>query len=78
MAGVNGTARHLARRSPGSEAIGKARLKTGSLRDVTAIAGYAFGRSGQVYAVVGLINDPNAGAARAALDRLVEWTVRDQ
>ncbi|HMN21793.1 MAG TPA: D-alanyl-D-alanine carboxypeptidase/D-alanyl-D-alanine-endopeptidase [Ottowia sp.] len=78
LAGVTGTARFLARRSPGSEAIGRARLKTGSLRDVAAIAGYAFGRSGQVYAVVGLINDPNAGAARAALDRLVEWAVRDQ
>ena len=78
VAGVSGTMRHLAARSPGSEAIGNARLKTGSLRDVAAVAGYAWGRSGQVYAVVGLINDPNAGAARAALDRLVEWAVRDQ
>jgi len=78
LAGVNGTARHLATRSPGSDAIGNARLKTGSLRDVAAIAGYAYGQSGQVYAVVGLINDPNAGAARPALDRLVEWAVRDR
>jgi D-alanyl-D-alanine carboxypeptidase/D-alanyl-D-alanine-endopeptidase (penicillin-binding protein 4) len=45
---------------------------------VAAIAGYAWGRSGQVYAVVGLVNDPNADAARPALDRLVEWAVRDQ
>ncbi len=78
IAGVSGTVRHLATRSPGSEAIGNARLKSGSLRDVVAIAGYAWGRSGQRYAVVGLINDPNAGAARPALDRLVEWAVRDQ
>lgn len=78
IAGVTGTARFLARRSPNSEAIGNARLKTGTLRDVVAVAGYAWGRSGQVHAVVGLINDPNAGAARPALDRLVEWAVRDQ
>ena len=78
VAGVSGTLRRLADRSPHSEAIGNARLKTGSLRDVAAIAGYAWGRSGQAYAVVGLINDPNAGAARPALDRLVEWAIRDQ
>lgn len=77
LAGVDGTTRRLAQRRPGSAAIGNARLKTGSLRDVAAIAGYAYGQSGQNYAVVGLINHPNAGAARAALDRLVEWAVQD-
>ncbi|MCA0327243.1 MAG: D-alanyl-D-alanine carboxypeptidase/D-alanyl-D-alanine-endopeptidase [Proteobacteria bacterium] len=77
LAGVNGTARRLAARNPHSEAIGNARLKTGSLRDVAAVAGYAWGRSGQKYTVVGLINHPNAGAARPALDKLVEWAVRD-
>ena len=60
-----------------SRRIGNARLKTGSLRDVAAVAGYAYGQSGQNYAVVGLINHPNAGAARPALDRLVEWAVQD-
>ena len=78
IAGVDGTARRLAARSPESEAIGNARLKTGTLRDVAAVAGYAWGRSGQKYAVVGLVNHPNAGAARPALDRLIEWAVRDQ
>lgn len=78
VAGVSGTLRRLAARSPQSEAIGNARLKTGSLRDVAAIAGYAWGRSGQAYAVVGIVNDPRAGAARPALDRLVEWAIRDQ
>lgn len=78
IAGVNGTVRHLASRSPGSPAIGQARLKTGTLRDVSAIAGYAWGRSGRQYVVVGLINDSNAPAARAALDRLVEWAVQDE
>jgi D-alanyl-D-alanine carboxypeptidase/D-alanyl-D-alanine-endopeptidase (penicillin-binding protein 4) len=77
---IAGRGRHGAAagaRNPGSEAIGNARLKTGSLRDVAAVAGYAWGRSGQKYAVVGLINHPNAGAARPALDRLVEWAVQD-
>jgi D-alanyl-D-alanine carboxypeptidase/D-alanyl-D-alanine-endopeptidase (penicillin-binding protein 4) len=77
IAGVDGTARHLADRSPHSDAIGRARFKTGTLRDVAALAGYAWGFSGQQYVVVGLINDPNADAARGALDRLLEWTVDD-
>ncbi|MBY4598045.1 D-alanyl-D-alanine carboxypeptidase/D-alanyl-D-alanine-endopeptidase [bacterium BD-1] len=77
LAGVNGTTRSMAKRNPTSEAIGNARLKTGTLRDVAAVAGYATGQSGQRYSVVGLINHPNAPAARPALDQLVEWTVRD-
>ena len=77
IAGIDGTARRLRARNPNSDAIGNATLKTGTLRDVTAIAGYAYGRSGAKYAVVGLINHPNAPAARPALDRLVEWAVRD-
>lgn len=77
VAGINGTARSMAARNPGSEAIGNAVLKTGTLRDVAAVAGYAWGRSGQKYAVVGLINHPNASAARPALDKLVEWAVQD-
>lgn len=77
IAGVDGTTRGMAARNPASDAIGNARLKTGTLRDVAAIAGYAYGRSGRNYAVVGLINHPNAPAARPALDRLVEWAVRD-
>ena len=77
IAGIDGTARRMRARNPNSDAIGNATLKTGTLRDVTAIAGYAYGRSGVKYAVVGIINHPNAAAARPALDRLVEWAVRD-
>lgn len=77
IAGVDGTTRRMAARNPGSEAIGNARLKTGTLRDVAAVAGYAYGLSGRNYAVVGIINHPNAAAARPALDKLVEWAVRD-
>ncbi|MDR0479755.1 MAG: D-alanyl-D-alanine carboxypeptidase/D-alanyl-D-alanine-endopeptidase [Burkholderiaceae bacterium] len=77
VAGVDGTMARLAVRHPGSVAIGRAELKTGTLRDVAAVAGYAQGRSGRTYAVVGLVNDPNAPAARTALDRLVEWAIKD-
>ncbi|WP_036595742.1 D-alanyl-D-alanine carboxypeptidase/D-alanyl-D-alanine endopeptidase [Ottowia thiooxydans] len=77
IAGLDGTTRAMAARNPTSEAIGNARLKTGTLRDVAAIAGYATGRSGQRYSVVGLINHENAPAGRPALDRLVEWAVSE-
>lgn len=73
IAGVNGTAARLAQ-GPGSAARGNARVKTGTLRDVTGIAGYVQAQDGQRYAVVGIINHPNAGAGRPALDALLEWT----
>ena len=78
IAGVDGTTARMRSRSPNSAAIGNARLKTGTLRDVTAIAGYAYGLSGRVYTVVAFINHPNAVNARVALDRVVDWAVRDQ
>ena len=77
IAGVDGTVVNMRTRNPSSQALGNAQLKTGTLRDVTAVAGYATGRSGQRYSVVGIINHPNAPNARAALDQLVEWTVKD-
>ncbi|MEO6971837.1 MAG: D-alanyl-D-alanine carboxypeptidase, partial [Rhodoferax sp.] len=78
IAGVDGTAARMRSSGTAPDALGNARLKTGTLRDVAAVAGYATGRSGRRYALVGLINHPNAPAARAALDALVEWTVKDQ
>jgi D-alanyl-D-alanine carboxypeptidase/D-alanyl-D-alanine-endopeptidase (penicillin-binding protein 4) len=78
LAGVDGTAASMRERGAAPDALGQARLKTGTLRDVAALAGYATGLSGRRYVLVGLINHPNAPAARAALDALVEWTVRDR
>ena len=57
--------------------IGNAWLKTGSLRDVASVAGYVQGQSGQRYTVVAVLHHPNAHQARAALDQLLEWTLRD-
>jgi D-alanyl-D-alanine carboxypeptidase/D-alanyl-D-alanine-endopeptidase (penicillin-binding protein 4) len=71
--GLDGTARRS--RSP----LVRAHLKTGSLRDVRGVAGYVLGDSGRRYVVVAIVNHTNAGgdAARATLDALLQWTVRD-
>jgi serine-type D-Ala-D-Ala carboxypeptidase/endopeptidase (penicillin-binding protein 4) len=78
IAGVDGTVANMRSRNGNSVALGNAQLKTGTLRDVAAIAGYATGQSGTRYSLVAVINHPNAPAARPALDALVEWVVKDQ
>ena len=70
IAGLDGTLRR-------SKASATAHLKTGSLRDVNALAGYVDGASGQRYALVALINHANAGGARPVLDALVDWVAQD-
>ena len=72
VAGVSGTGARLAR-GPNSAAKGNAWVKTGTLKDVTGIAGYVNALNGSRYAVVGFVNHPNATAARPALDALLEW-----
>jgi D-alanyl-D-alanine carboxypeptidase/D-alanyl-D-alanine-endopeptidase (penicillin-binding protein 4) len=56
-----------------SQAHGSAHLKTGSLRDVAAMAGYIDAASGKRYVLVAIANHPNANAARPALEALIEW-----
>jgi len=72
IAGIDGTMRRNR-----SGALGSAHLKTGSLRDVTAVAGYVLANSGRRYVVVLMTNHANAGASRVAIDRLLEWVVKD-
>ncbi len=72
ITGVDGTLRRNR-----SRAAGNAHLKTGSLRDVAAFAGYVHAASGRRYVLVGIINHANANAARPALDALLDWSVRD-
>ena len=71
ISGVDGTLRR-SRATPG-----RAHLKTGSLRDVTAVAGYVLSDSGRRYVVVAGIHHAQAQAARPALDALVQWVLRD-
>jgi serine-type D-Ala-D-Ala carboxypeptidase/endopeptidase (penicillin-binding protein 4) len=78
IAGVDGTVVGMRNRNPSSEALGNALLKTGTLNGVTALAGYATGRSGQRYSIVAIINHAQAQSARPALDKLVEWTIKDE
>jgi D-alanyl-D-alanine carboxypeptidase/D-alanyl-D-alanine-endopeptidase (penicillin-binding protein 4) len=75
VAGMNGTARRYAS-DPRSPVHGNAWLKTGTLRDVSGVAGYVNAANGVRYVVVAFVNHPDAGAARPALEALVEWTAR--
>ena len=73
ITGVDGTLR----RSKSRVSQGWAHLKTGSLRDATALAGYVHTPSGRRLVVVGVVNHPNAAAARPALEALVDWAVKE-
>lgn len=70
VAGVDGT---LAHRFVGTPAQGRAFLKTGTLLDARALAGYVRGRSGRLYAVAALLNHPDAARGVPALDALIDW-----
>lgn len=78
IVGVDGTAKVMGSRLGNSPAIGKVFVKTGTLKDVVAIAGYAIATSGKRYIVVGMINHDNAPMARPALDALIEYAVKDE
>lgn len=69
VAGIDGT---LAHRMTRGQATGRAFLKTGTLLDTRALAGYVHGR-GTIYAVVALVNHPEAQRATPMLDAMVEW-----
>lgn len=70
IAGVDGTMRNRLKASP---AGGRARLKTGTLRNVTAVAGYVPDAQGRVWVLAAMVNHDGAAAARPALDALVDW-----
>lgn len=72
IAGIEGTAKRAV------SASGRAHLKTGSLADVAALAGYVDPPDGPRQVVVAIIHHPQAGqpAARAALDAVLAWLLR--
>jgi D-alanyl-D-alanine carboxypeptidase/D-alanyl-D-alanine-endopeptidase (penicillin-binding protein 4) len=72
ISGLDGTLR-ASRGAPG-----RAHLKTGSLRDVAAVAGYVWTRSGRQRVLVAVVEHPNAAAARPALDALINWCADDE
>ncbi|MET0209235.1 MAG: D-alanyl-D-alanine carboxypeptidase/D-alanyl-D-alanine-endopeptidase [Burkholderiaceae bacterium] len=73
VAGVDGT---LSRRMKGTAAEGRARLKTGTLRNVVALAGYVPDARGRLWIVATMINDEQAAKARPAIDALIDWVAR--
>jgi D-alanyl-D-alanine carboxypeptidase/D-alanyl-D-alanine-endopeptidase (penicillin-binding protein 4) len=74
ITGVDGTLKRFK-----SKAVGSAHLKTGTLSNALARAGYVDGASGRRYVLVALINHANANteAARAVMETLVDWTAHD-
>ncbi len=73
IAGVDGT---LVHRMKSGAATGRAYLKTGTLSDTRALAGYVRAKSGRVYAVSMIVSGPDAARGRPALDLLIEWVAR--
>ncbi len=71
VAGIDGTLKRSA------ATLGRAHLKTGSLRVEVGIAGYVLANSGRRYVVVAIANHANANAARPAFDALVQWAASD-
>ena len=71
VSGIDGTLRRS------RATLGRAHLKTGSLRDVNGVAGYVLANSGRRYVVVAIVNHANAGGARPAFDALLQWSAND-
>ena len=72
VAGLDGT---LSRRFRGTSLIGTAHLKTGSMDDVAAVAGYLQTRSGRRLAVVTMQNhkDVHRGPGEEVQEALLRW-----
>ena len=71
--GVDGTLRRS------KATAGAAHLKTGSLNNVVARAGYVDGANGKRYVLIAIINSDNStvlAGARSVLDVLIDWTAR--
>lgn len=66
VAGQDGTLRR-------SQTPARARLKTGSLRDVMGVAGYVDAKDGRRWVLVAIVNHPQASAARPVLEALIDW-----
>lgn len=74
VVGFDGTMRNRLKQSA---VAGRAHIKTGTLNDVRAIAGYVLAASGKRYVVVAFLNHSRAPDGRAALDALLEWVYEE-
>ncbi len=71
--GVDGTMRNRLKEGP---AAGWARLKTGTLRNVVAVAGYVRDGDGRPWALALMVNHERASTARPVLDAFVDHFAR--
>jgi len=73
IVGIDGT---MKKRLNGSDASGRAHIKTGTLDGVKTAAGYALDAQGRRYAIAFLINHPRSQAGSAAIDALIAWVAQ--
>jgi D-alanyl-D-alanine carboxypeptidase/D-alanyl-D-alanine-endopeptidase (penicillin-binding protein 4) len=75
LGGLDGT---LQKRFQEVDDPSRIRMKTGTLRDVSSIAGYVTGRSGRVYAVVVFVNHPGAqnGIGEPIQASIIDWVLK--
>jgi D-alanyl-D-alanine carboxypeptidase/D-alanyl-D-alanine-endopeptidase (penicillin-binding protein 4) len=73
IAAIDGTMRKRLKDSP---AAGRARIKTGTLSGVVAVAGYVPDANGEECIVVAIVNHERAGngVGRGIVDALIDWT----
>ena len=70
LLGLDGT---LRRRGKGESIAGQVHVKTGTLNEARAIAGFVLDQSGKRWIVVMMANHPNAVQTQAAQDALLNW-----
>jgi serine-type D-Ala-D-Ala carboxypeptidase/endopeptidase (penicillin-binding protein 4) len=77
IAALDGTLRRRLRESPAAQ---RARLKTGTLKNVVAVAGYVHDGTNELCATVAFINHPLAvsSVAQPILDALTDWITRSK
>jgi D-alanyl-D-alanine carboxypeptidase/D-alanyl-D-alanine-endopeptidase (penicillin-binding protein 4) len=75
VAALDGTMRRRLKDSPAAQ---RARVKTGTLRDTVAIAGYVRDSANVPYIVVAMINSDTAKSSvgRPVIDALIDWVAR--
>jgi D-alanyl-D-alanine carboxypeptidase/D-alanyl-D-alanine-endopeptidase (penicillin-binding protein 4) len=75
LGGLDGT---LQKRFQGLDDPSRVRMKTGTLRDVSCVAGYVTGKTGRVYAVVVFVNHAGAqnGIGETIQSTLIDWVLK--
>lgn len=70
IVGLDGTARKRLKKSTVAQ---KVHIKTGTLKDVSAIAGYVLNHNKRRYVLTFIVNHPKSSGAAKAMDALLEW-----